>query len=417
MRTSWRTCAALVLLAGAVAFSAAARAAEPIKLGFSMALTGGVAPNGKQILLALEIWRDDVNARGGLLGRPVELVYYDDQSNPATVPGIFTKLLDVDKVDLVIGPYATNMIAAALPIIIQHKMVAVGILGLEANSEFHYPRYFSMSSTGPDSKRAFSRGFFDLAMQQTPKPQTIAIVGADAEFGKNATDGARENAKAAGLKIVYDQRYPPATTDFAPIVRAIQATDPDIVFDGAYPLDTVGLIRAANEVKLEPKMFGGTMIGVIATNFKMQLGPLLNGLVNFEVFLPTAKFNFPGVTEMLAKYHKQAPAQGLDPFGYGFAPFGYAGAQLLEVAVRETKSLDHDKLADYLRTHTIPTVVGDVAFGKDGEWAKERVMTAQFHDVTPGNVDQFREPIHETVLWPPEYATGKIIYPYAKARK
>jgi branched-chain amino acid transport system substrate-binding protein len=414
MRTSLRFCAALLLLAGALL---PARAAEPVKLGFSMALTGGVAPNGKQILLALEIWRDAVNAKGGLLGRPVELVYYDDQSNPSTVPGIYTKLIDVDKVDLVIGPYATNMIAAALPIIIQHKMVAIGILGLEANSEFHYPRYFSMSSTGPDSKHAFSRGFFDLAMAQTPKPQTIAIVGADAEFGKNSTDGARDNAKAAGLKIVYDQRYPPTTTDYAPIARAIQATNPDIVFVGAYPPDTVGLVRAADEIKLEPKMFGGTMIGAIATNFKMQLGPLLNGLVNFEVFLPTPKFDFPGVKEMLAAYQAKAPAQGLDPFGYGFAPFGYAGAQLLEVAVNATKSLDHDKLADYLRTHSVSTVMGNVAFGKDGEWAKERVMTAQFHDVVPGNVDQFREPIHETILDPPEYKTGDLIYPYGKARK
>src|SRR5262245_33042035 len=96
-----------------------AQAADPLRVGFSMALTGGVAPNGKQILLALEIWRDDVNAKGGLLGRQVELVFYDDQSNPNNVPGIYTKLLTVDKVDLLLGPYATNMIAPAMPIIMQ----------------------------------------------------------------------------------------------------------------------------------------------------------------------------------------------------------------------------------------------------------------------------------------------------------
>jgi branched-chain amino acid transport system substrate-binding protein len=417
MRSPLRFGVALVLLALAIAAAGPARAADPIKVGFSMALTGGVAPNGKQFLLALEIWRDDVNAKGGLLGRPVELIYYDDQSNPATVPGIYTKLIEIDKVDLVIGPYATNMIASALPVIIQNKMVAIGFLGLEANSEFHYPRFFSMAPTGPDSKHAFSRGFFELAKQQNPRPQTIAIVGADAEFGKNSTDGARDNAKAAGLKIVYDQRYPPNTTDYTPIMRAIQATGPDMVFAGAYPPDTVGLVRAANEIQLDTKMFGGNMIGLIATTFKMQLGPLLNGLINSEVFLPTEKFNFPGVKEMLSKYHAQAPAQGLDPFGYGFAPFGYAGAQLLEAAVKATDSLDPGKLADYLRTHKTSTVVGEVAFGKDGEWANERVMMAQFHDVTAGDVDQFREPIHEAVLWPPEYKTGDIIYPYSKARK
>src|SRR5262249_60906436 len=123
---------------------AAARAADPIKIGFSMALTGGVAPNGKQNLLALEIWRDDVNARGGLLGRPVELVYYDDQSNPNNVPGIYTKLISVDKVDLLIGPYATNMIAPAMPVIMQAGKMTIGMLGVNVNRQFNYSRYFSM---------------------------------------------------------------------------------------------------------------------------------------------------------------------------------------------------------------------------------------------------------------------------------
>src|SRR6202142_3097667 len=96
----------------------AARAADPLRIGFSMALTGGLAPNGKSALLAMQIWEKDVNAKGGILGRPVQLIYYDDQSQPSTVPGIYTKLLDVNKVDLVVGPYATAQIAPAMPIVI-----------------------------------------------------------------------------------------------------------------------------------------------------------------------------------------------------------------------------------------------------------------------------------------------------------
>jgi branched-chain amino acid transport system substrate-binding protein len=409
--------AAALALASMLLAGTASAAAEPIKLGFSMALTGGVAPNGKQILLALEIWRDTVNAKGGLLGRPVQLVYYDDQSNPATVPPIYTKLIEIDKVDLLIGPYATNMIAAALPVIIQHKMVDIGFLGLEANSQFHYANYFSMAPTGPDSLHAFSEGFFAVAKQQVPAPKTIALVGADAEFGKNATDGARDNAKKAGLSIVYDQRYPPNTTDYAPIMRAIEAAHPDIVFAGSYPPDTVGLIRAANEVKLDTKMFGGNMIGLIATNFKMQLGSLMNGMVNFEVFLPTPKFNFPGAKEMLEQYHAKASGQGLDPYGYGFAPFGYAGAQVLGAAVEAIESLDQQKLGDYIHSHSFATILGDISFAKSGEWTTARTLTTQFHDVVDNDLDQFREPIHETVLWPPDYKTGDLIYPYGKARK
>jgi branched-chain amino acid transport system substrate-binding protein len=143
--------AAAIVLAG----SASARAnddAKPIRIGFSMSLTGGVAVNGKQLLLALEIWRDDVNAAGGLLGRPVEFVYYDDQSNPATVPGIYTKLIDVDKVDLTIGPYATNMVAPAIVTLMEHKRLTIAFFGVSANSEFHYSKYFSMISLGPDPK-------------------------------------------------------------------------------------------------------------------------------------------------------------------------------------------------------------------------------------------------------------------------
>ena len=200
-----------------------AQSGEPIKIGFSMALTGGLAPNGKSALLAQKLWEEDVNAKGGLLGRPVKLVYYDDKSSPAEVPAIYTKLLDVDKVELVVGPYATAQIAPAMPIVMQKKKTFIGLLGLAVNTEFNYPNYFAMIPSGPDAKPAFTKGFFDVAMAQGAKPQTVAIVAADQEFSRNAADGARENAKAANLRVVYDRTYPPSTADFAPIVRAIQA--------------------------------------------------------------------------------------------------------------------------------------------------------------------------------------------------
>jgi branched-chain amino acid transport system substrate-binding protein len=201
-------------IAAVVAFAAdgaAAQSGEPIKIGFSMAMTGGLAANGKSALLAQKIWEEDINAKGGLLGRPVKLVYYDDQSNPATVPGIYTKLLDIDKVDLLIGPYATAQIAPAMPIVIQRNKLFIALLGLAVNSEFDYPNYFVMIPSGPDPKPSFTKGFFDIAMAQAPKPRTVAIVAADQEFSRNASDGARENAKKAGLKIVYDKTYPPST--------------------------------------------------------------------------------------------------------------------------------------------------------------------------------------------------------------
>src|SRR5437867_12142176 len=123
------TIATLVIIAAA-ALVPSARAADPIKLGFGMALTGGLSANGKPALLAVEIWKDDVNKKGGLLGRPVQLIYYDDQTNPSTVPGIYTKLLDVDKVDLIISGYGTNVIAALMPITMARKLTIMGMFGL-----------------------------------------------------------------------------------------------------------------------------------------------------------------------------------------------------------------------------------------------------------------------------------------------
>lgn len=404
--------------AAAVTFASAAgswpaAAATPIKVGFSMGLTGANGPNGKQLLVAIEIWKDDVNAKGGLLGRPVELVYYDDQTSPPNEAAIYTKLINIDKVDLLLGPYGTNQIAAALPVLSQRNLTTIGLLGTAANREAKYKNYFSMIPLGEHPLTEFSRGFFETAMAQNPKPQTVAIVGVDAEFGKNSTDGARTNAKAAGLKIVYDERYPPSSTDLTPVVRAIKLKEPDVVFVASYPPDTVTFIRAAAEVDLAPKMIGGTLIGLLATPLKVQLGPLMNGWVNnAEVFVPVPSFNFPGVSEVLKKYRERAKGQGIDPFGYGFVPYGYAAGQVLERAVQETKSLDHQKIAEYLRHNTFSTVVGDISFGKDGEWAKARSVLTQWRGLTGNDLKQLSDPKNWAVVWPPQYKSADLIYPY-----
>jgi branched-chain amino acid transport system substrate-binding protein len=408
--------AALMALAGLSL--APARAADPVKVGFSMGMTGANGPNGKQLLVALEIWRDDVNAKGGLLGRPVELIYYDDQTAPANEPSIYAKLIDIDKVQLLIGPYGTNQIAAAIPVLAQRNLTTIGILGLAANSQAHYKNYFSMIPYGQNPAREFSRGFFEIAQAQNPKPKTVALLGVDAEFGKTSTDGARENAKAAGFTIVYDQLYPPAMTDLSPVVRAIKAANPDIVFAAAYPPDTVAFVRAANEVGLAPSMIGGTLVGLLATPLKMQMGPLMNGYINnAEVYMPAPTLNFPGVQEVLARYRERAKGQGIDPFGYNFVPFGYATGQVLAAAVEGAKSLDHAKLADYMRSNTFSTVVGEVAFGTDGEWVKPRALVSQWRNLTGNDLGQLTDPKNWVLVWPPEHKTGDVIYPYGAAKK
>ena len=409
----------MALIAAALAAQPApvsAQSGEPIKIGFSMALTGPLAPNGKQALLGAKIWEEEINAKGGLLGRKVQLVNYDDQSNPAMVPGIYTKLLDVDKVDLIIGPYATNMNAPAMPVVMQRGKTFIGLFALDINSEFHYPKYFSMLPSGPSAKQSFSEGFFQAAAAQNPKPQTVAFAAEDAEFARNSCEGARASAKDFGFKSVYDKTFPPGTTDFSPIVHALQAANADLVIICSYPLSSVGIVLSANELGLSPKMFGGAMVGLQATVFKDKLKSKLNGIVNYETWVPSAKLMAPAEA-FFKTYQERAKTAGVDPLGYYLGGWGYAYFQLLGQAIEGAQSINDDKLADYLRNNEFKTIMGDVRFGKDGEWTKSRMLTVQYHGITDAaNLDTWRGMSYQTVLSPADQKTGEVIYPYDKAK-
>jgi branched-chain amino acid transport system substrate-binding protein len=184
----------------------------------------------------------------------------------------------------------------------------------------------------------------------------------------------------------------------------------------SYPPDTVGIIRAAHEVGLKAKLFGGGMVGLQSTAIKTQLGPLLNGIVDYDFWLPWSGLASPEGKAFLAQYQAKAASAGVDPLGYYLPPFAYGYMQVLQQAVEATNSLDQAKLADYLRSHTFKTVVGDVKFGADGEWAEARVMEVQFQNVKANDVDQFKDPKTEVILWPPALKAGDIVYPYADAK-
>jgi branched-chain amino acid transport system substrate-binding protein len=391
-----------------------AHAAKPIKIGFSMALTGGLAGAGKAALIAMEIWRDDINKKGGLLGRQVEFVYYDDATQPAKVPGIYSKLLNVDKVDLVVSSYGTNEIAPAMPIVMRKKLVFMSLFGLAVNEKFNYGNYFQIMPAGPSPKEDWSRGFFKLAMEQNPKPKTVALLSADAEFARNAVSGARNNAKRLGLNIVYDKTYPPGTADFSPVIRALRAAKADLIFVGSYPPGSVGMVKAANELGLKAQMFGGGMVGLQFAAIQKNLGPMLNNIVNYDFWVPEPTLNFKGVEEFLKKYQVAAKGKGVDPLGHYLPPYAYAYLQILGDAVTAVGGLDQKKLGQYIHDTTFDTVVGKVKFGKNGEWAKTRVLQVQFRDVLANNLEQFTKPGKRVVLYPDSVKSGKIVYPYKK---
>jgi branched-chain amino acid transport system substrate-binding protein len=402
-----------VLIAVFVIWAPQAQAADPIKIGFSASLSGALASSGKANLLAQQIWAEEINAKGGLLGRPVQLVFYDDQTNASIIPGIYAKMIDIDKVDLLMGA-ATNLIVAAMPLIMQrHKMVMV-LVALGSNDEFKYPRYFQTAAWGPDAKGVIGNAFFEVAKTISPRPKTVAIVGADAEFSNNVMIGARAIAKKEGFNIVYDRTYPPATVDYTPIVRSIQATNPDLVFVASYPLDSVGMVRAATELGLKTQLFGGGMVGMQYAVFMRQLGDKLNRVVNYHLYVPSPKMKFPGIEEFLKTYQARAPQQGTDPLGFYQPPFAYAAMQVLEQAVKATGSLDDGKLADYIHKSAFNTIVGEVRFDEKGEWAKPRLLMVQFQNVQGGNLDQYMTSGKQVILYPPEYKDGELQQPFAK---
>lgn len=386
---------------------------EPIKIGFSMALTGGLAANGKQALLGAKIWEEDVNKNGGLLGRPVKLIYYDDQSTPSNVPSIYTKLLDVDKVDLLIAPYGTVPTAPIMPLVKQRGKLLMGNFSFQVNHKVQHDMWFNNSPWNDAS--SWSDGFFKAGEKAGAK--TVAFLAADQEFAQNLANGARELAKKAGMKSVYDQNYPPTTTDFSGLIRAVRASRPDIVFVMSYPNDSVAIVRAVNEIGVGSgvKLFGGGMVGLQFTPNMVNLGSQLNGIVNYNSYVPGMKY--PGIDDFLARYSKKAAEAKVDPLGFYLPPFNYAIGQILEQATKAVGSFDDRKLAAWLHANEVHTIVGPIRWDQHGEWAKPRVIQAQFRGVANKNLEQWKKPGKQVVIYPDEYKTGDVITPFDKARK
>jgi branched-chain amino acid transport system substrate-binding protein len=386
--------------------------AGPIKIGMSMPQTGSLGAGGKAELVAIRMWVDDVNKKGGLLGRKVELIAYDDQTNPALTPGIYTKLLDVDKVDLLFAPYGTVPTAPIMPLVKQRGLLLMGNFSFQVNHTVKHDMWFN-NLPAADAQSWFT-GFFEQGQKAGAK--SIAFLAADQEFAQNLANGAKELAQKAGLKTVYSQNYPPTTTDFSGLIRAVRAAQPEMVFVCSYPNDSVAIVRAVNEIGVGStvKLFGGGMVGLQFTPVMESLGSALNGIVNYNSYVPGVKY--PGIDEFFKRYQQKAAEEKVDPLGFYLPPFGYAMGQMLEQAVHGTKSIDQKKLAQYLHSHTMQTIVGPISYNKDGEWAQSRMLMIQFRDIQDKNLDQWRSPGKQVVLYPSQYKTGEAVMPFDKAR-
>ena len=310
----------------------------PIKIGMSMAQTGGLAGGGKPALLGHEIWRDDINARGGLLGRKVELVVYDDKSSASETPAIYSKLLDVDKVDLLFAPYATVPTAPIMPLVKQRGMVLIGNFSFQVNSKIGHDMYFNNAPWGPAD--AWASAFLDIGQKAGGK--TVALLTADQEFAQNLATTAREVATKRNMPIVFDQAYPPNTVEFSGIIRSLKAAKPDIVYVASYPPDSAGILRAVNEIGIgdNVKLFGGGMVGLqnrpgdgehgFAAQRRRQLQHLAAGA---EHVLRRHQGVFRDLLEARGRSQgRSARLLHLAPYGYAMGQLHRAGGQCDEVA-------------------------------------------------------------------------------------
>jgi branched-chain amino acid transport system substrate-binding protein len=387
----------------------------PIRIGLSMAQTGGLAGGGKAALLGHEIWRDDINARGGLLGRKIELVVYDDKSSASETPAIYSKLLDIDKADLLFAPYATVPTAPIMPLVKQRGMVLIGNFSFQVNSKVGHDMYFNNAPWGPAD--AWASAFLDIGEKAGGK--SVALLTADQEFAQNLATTARDVANKRSMPIVFDQAYPPNTVEFSSILRSLKAAKPDIVYVASYPPDSAGILRAVNEIGIgdNVKLFGGGMVGLQFGPVMQNLGSLLNGVVNFNTWLPEPSMYFEGTKAFFDTYTKRAIEAKVDPLGFYLAPFGYASGQLIEAAVKSAGSLDQKAIAKYLHEHEVQTIVGPISFSADGERKVTATLQAQFRGIVDKDMDQFRKQGKQVILFPANLKSGELIAPFEAARK
>lgn len=403
------------LLAAPSVLRGAYAQAQPIRIGASASLTGPLSST-KNTVIGYELWRDDINAAGGLLGRQVELVIYDDQSLPATVPGIYSKLVDVDKVDFLISPYGANLTAPVMPFAKQRDRFIIGILTLAANDAIKHDKFFQAAPWGPNGGQDYARGFFELADAEGIKK--MAILAADTEFSKTAATGGRRVCEQFGMQIVDYQIYPPANRDFTAILRNIRAANAEAVFVCSYPADSTGIVRGLQEVGVgdQVRLFGGSMVGPQYASLLEDLGSALNGIVNFHLYVPEPTLKFAGIESFLARYAPIAKQRQVDPLGFYIPPFCYAAGQLISTAVKATGTLDQAQVAHWLHANAVDTIVGKIAFNDLGDWTQRRVLMCQFQNVQGNDLDQFRQPGKQVIVDPPAFKSGKLV-PFADARK
>ncbi len=383
---AWRFFFLALAIAGAQLVTQAVHAAEPIRVGVTASLTGAYAAPGTDLLEGLKMWAYDVNARGALLGREVEIVYYDDQSDPNTSARLYEKLISDDTVDLLIGPYSSDVTLAASNVAEAHG--------------------FPMVSPSASAEDIWSRGYRNIFQVDTPATRymdlliesasdagltTIALAYGGSDFPRGVARGVRTKAAATGMKLVFDQEYRENSTDFTDLVRRMKASRPDLVIGGTYLDDSIALVREAKRQNFSPKAIAFT-VGPALAEFGDTLGPDADGILGVVAWMRGG--SVPMAYDFSFRYkEKTGRNAGVH------AAYGYAAGQVLEAAVRLANSLDRDAVRAQLREMKFGSLLGRYRVEDSGRQVAKETFVMQWQDG------------HRLLVLPRELRDNPIIYP------
>jgi branched-chain amino acid transport system substrate-binding protein len=358
----------ILLLGLALAGTVQAVSVEgPIRVGATVSLSGDLAAPGSEQLQGMQMWVEDLNARGELLGRGVELVYYDDHSDPATSARLYEKLISEDGVDLLLGPYSSDLTLEASTVAEKHG--------------------FPMVATGAASTRIWSRGYDNIFGVDAPAPtymdlvidsahrvglRRVALIYADTEFTREVAAGVRERAREKGMEVVFDERFPVGTSDFEPAVHGMRAADPDFVIGATYLDGSVALMRAAKRADLSPKAFVFT-VGPALEEFGAALGPDAEGVMGVVSWLRSVRQ--PGAQDFSFRFKQK---YGYDASQY--AVYGYGAGQVLEGAVRLAGSVDKDAVREQLGSMIFRSLLGRYRVDETGQQVAKYIYVMQWRD-------------------------------------
>ena len=385
--SSWKTAAAASVAAIVIAVALPAAAQAPIKIGASISMTGTYAKPGIYQKEGYELCVQEANDKGGLLGRKIDLVVYDDQSTPATGQRLYEKLITEDKVDVVMGPYSSAISEAVANVTEKYRKVMVAPLAA-TTSIFKKGRKYIFMVISP--AEVYLEGLVDIAAKRGLK--TIAIVNEDTLFPKTAANGTAEFAKKRGLQIVLQEAYPKGNTDFSALLTKIKAANPDVIAASTYFDDAVALTRQMKELNVTPKMFGVTVGGDLPEFYDLlkQNAEYIYGATQWEPTLP-----YPGQKEFMAAYQKKF---NHEPSYHAAA--GYAGCALYLDAVKRAGTLDADKVRDQLLKLETRTMLGDYKVDADGFQLAHKMVLFQWQDGK------------KVTVWPDDLAAGgKVRFP------